>query len=251
MNFKLIGLCSLSLLCQGFIHPSPYEDKDLIYQPIWGPGNYLRFAHLFDSNKIRLIIEIGSRDALDAIFLGHFYQCPVYAFECHPEGLKICYHNVKKYPYVTVVPFACWNATQRVPFYPIIESHGSKSHPVNIGASSLLMARKDSCDPHHIQGDPIYVQAIRLDEWMTENCIEEVDLLCMDAEGTTLQVLQGMGKFLEKVKYIITEVFESPAYVGEALYPEIRQFLTARGFRVVEEPRGYGFSDVVFIKKTD
>ena len=70
----------------------------------------------------------------------------------------------------------------------------------------------------------------------------------MDTQGTTLQVLQGMGKFLDKVKYIITEVYESPSFEGEALYPEIRRFLTGRGFRVVKEPPGYGFSDVVFTK---
>jgi FkbM family methyltransferase len=199
------------------------------------------------TTKIRLVFEVGSRDALDAIFLGHFYKCPVYAFECHPQGLEICYHNVTNYPYVTVVPLACWNETKLVPFYPVIESHGSKSHPVNIGASSILVARKDGCDAHHIQGDSITVQAVRLDEWMIEHNIEQVDLLCMDTQGTTLQVLQGMGKFLEKVKYIITEVYLSPSFEGEALYPEISKFLTEKGFYVVMEPPGSGFSDVVFI----
>lgn len=38
------------------------------------------------------------------------------------------------------------------------------------------------------------------------------------------------------------------SFEGEALYPEIKKFLTEKGFYVVKEPLGKGFSDVVFIK---
>ncbi len=234
-----------------FVHEerNPYRDKELIHLPIWGSGDYLRFAHLFNPDEIKLVFEIGSRDALDAIFISDYYQCPVYAFECHPQALGICFHNAKNYPQVNVVPYACWNETKMLPFYPVIESEGDKNHPVNIGGSSLFVTRPDGCETAHKQGSPILVLGTRLDDWMRSNHIEQVDLLCMDAQGATLQILQGMGPFLDRVKYIITEVYETPSFVGEHLYPEIKQFLSERGFQVVQEPPGSGFSDVVFIKQ--
>lgn len=227
--------------------PDPYQDDELIYQH-WGPGDYLAFAPCIDPQSVHLILEIGSRDALDAIFLGHHYKCPVFSFECNPEALDICYKNTKKYPFVTIVPYACWNETKTLPFYPVVESNGSSSNPINIGASSLLVARKDGCDKEHRQGPPIEVQAIRLDEWMKDQKIESVDLLCMDCQGATLQVLEGLGQYLGKVKYIITEVYLTPSFEGEFLYPSISRFLLRHGFVPYNKPKG-DFCDVLFINK--
>jgi FkbM family methyltransferase len=227
--------------------PNPHLDDELIYQS-WGPGDYLQFAPYIDRESIRLVFEIGSRDALDAIFLGYHYHCPVFAFECNPEAIDICQKNVEKYPFVTIAPYACWNETKTVPFYPVVESDGSLSNPINIGASSLLVAREDGCDKQHKQGFPIQVQAVRLDDWMKDAGIEVVDLICMDCQGATLQVLEGLGTYLDEVKYIITEVYLKPSFEEEFLYPEINAFLSSHGFTPYNEPSG-NFCDVLFINK--
>lgn len=222
-------------------------DKNLIYQHVYGQGDYLQYASAIEPRQIRLIFEIGSRDAIDAIQLGENYHCPVYAFECNPEALKICYHNTRSYPFVTIVPYACYNETKALSFYPVVESEGG-SLPVNIGASSLLKARQDGCDRFHVQGQPITVIAVRLDQWMDAHMLPAPDLICMDTQGATLQVLKGLGKYLKDVKYIITEVYLVPSYEGEALYPEIKQFLAENGFTAASEPPSNAlFCDVLFI----
>ncbi len=225
---------------------NPFQDREFIYEQVYGTGDYLQYASFIDPNEIHLILEIGSRDAIDAVRLGYYYKCPVYAFECNPEALKLCAHNAKNYPYVTLVPFACWNEKKMIPFYPVVQSHGG-SLPVNIGGSSLLVARKDGADAHHIQGQPIMVQAVRVDEWMDENKIKDVDLICMDCQGATLQVLKGMGDRIKKIKYIITEVYLAPSFEGEALYPEIRMWLEQQGFELAREPGGGAFCDLLFV----
>ncbi len=229
--------------------PDPRKDANLVFEPFYGTGNYLDYAKYIDSKEIKIIFEIGSRDAIDAIQLGYYYNCPVYAFECNPKALEICQHNIKNYPYVTLVPLACWNETKVVSFYPVIQSLAGKK-PVNIGASSLLVARKDGCDKHHVQGAPIKVQAVRLDEWLCAHSIEHIDLLCMDVQGATLQVLEGMGDYLKNIKYIITEVYLEPSFEGEYLYPEIKKYLQDKGFYVAREPPKSSFSDVLFINNS-
>ena len=227
------------------------------WNPKWGIGNYLRFAPYIDPNEIHRIIEVGSRDAIDAILLGFLYECPVYAFECNPQGLELCYKNAEKYPYVKIVPLACWNETQAIQFFPIVPS-GDGSLP-NIGASSCFSVRPGSCESAYVQGDPITVQAVRLDEWMQENETEAIDLLCLDCQGATLKVLQGLGEKLRRVKYLITEAYLVPAWEGEALYPEIRDYLEEKGFSPVvvkqnfspeEKPPPAPFCDILFINRS-
>lgn len=224
---------------------NPAEDKGLIYQKTYGIGNYVRHAKHIDPDEINSIFEVGSRDALDALRLGYHYKCPVYAFECNPEALEICRFNVKNYPYVTVIPLACWNETKELEFHPVIQSHGG-ALPVNIGGSSLLLTRPDGVDSHHKQGAPIKVHAVRLDEWMDKNNIAQVDLICMDTQGTTLQVLKGLGSRIKTVKYIIAECYVQPAFFGEALYPEIAAWLETEGFEAATEPHP-PFCDIVFV----
>ena len=223
----------------------PSQDSTLIHDH-YGTGDYLSFSKFIDPSKIHTILEIGSRDAIDAIQLGYYYKCPVYAFECNPEGLERCYNNTASYPYVTIVPLACWDKNTTISFYPVIFSHGG-SVPVNIGGSSCLVVRKNGADSHHIQGSPIMIEAVRLENWMQSNGIQNVDLICMDVQGATLKVLQGMGNNLKKVKYIITEAYFDPAFYGEALFPEIKSYLKKNGFKVKKIHSCGPFGDVLFI----
>ncbi len=248
MKSVIAALLFFASVLAGASHRNPFGDQTLQYEPVYGIGDYLQYKDFLDSREIRLIFEIGSRDAIDAIRLGYTYQCPVFAFECHPHALKLCFQNVRNYPYVTVVPYACWNETKSLPFYPVVESHGGR-YPVNIGASSLLVARKNGCDKEHVQGNPIAVQAVRLDEWMAQHRIASVDLVCMDCQGASLQVLQGMGSYLKTVKYLITEVYLKPSFEEEALFPEIKQMLEDQGFFLAQEPVGEDFCDVLFINR--
>ena len=251
MKYLFVYLATLLTTPYLFSNPNPFEDPDFYYEGIYGTGGYAQqFGPLLDPNEIHLIFEVGSRDAIDATRLGYYFHCPVYAFECHPAGLERCYRHIAKYPYVTIVPLACWNETKQIPFYPIVRSHEG-TLPVNLGASSCFPNRADGPGNVHVQGDPITVQATRLDEWMVQNRIDQVDLICMDCEGATYHVLQGLGKSLEKVKYIIAEVFLIPNYHEDHLYTEIKQFLTDRGFYVHTEPPAHlGLSDVLFINGT-
>ncbi len=249
--YPLQFLCSCLLfspIC-GASTPNPFHDSNFIFEPIYGNGNYLQHSNFIDKKNIKIIFEVGSRDAIDAVRLGYYYQCPVYAFECNPQAVEICNHNVKNYPFVTVVPLACWHESTTLPFYPVVESHGG-TYPVNIGGSSLLKTLPNGVDAHHKQGKPTMVQAIRLDNWMEENNISQIDLLCMDTQGATLHVLQGLGEKLTKIKYIITEAYLQPSFEGEALYPEIKEMLVKAGFEVAKEPSPHAvFTDVLFINK--
>lgn len=239
-----IGLLASTALNLNFpAIPAEYKPKIPAYQKDWpgksnarsyifdpyGKGDYASstYTRYIDQNEIDVIVEIGSRDALDALELSDFYHRHVFAFECNPRALQICRHNIGENPNVTLVPLAVWDETATRSFYPVIP--GEKVF--NLGASSLF--RFDSTCPDAHPQKEIQVQTIRLDEWMQRENISHIDLLCIDAQGATLQILRGLGKSLFAVKYIIAECEYTRYYAGEALYEEINTFLNSRGFTQV------------------
>lgn len=242
MNFLRILLLLLGIfpLKNFYIYP---DEPKLIWD-YYGHGNYIEWKPHLDPTKIQTIVEVGSRDAIDSILLGLEYGSKVYSFECNPEALRLCYHNAKHYPFITIVPVACWNTTTTLKFYPVIETKGSVKK--NIGGSSLLVSRPDGPEKNHIQGAPISVPGIRLDAWMKNSGINKIDLLCIDAQGSTLQVLEGLGNEIKNVSYIITEVYFTPAFYGEALFEEIFEYLSKNGFNLIDCPKIGPFADVMF-----
>ncbi|OGN62712.1 MAG: hypothetical protein A3F09_02300 [Chlamydiae bacterium RIFCSPHIGHO2_12_FULL_49_11] len=240
-----------------FLHSdiySSYLTKLGLEHPAWG-GSYLNpeFSRFIKRKEVKKILEIGSRDAVDAMILSFVYKAEVAAFECNPEAIQRCRENLrkcKKKVNVTLVPKACWHETGRIPFYPVIsDTYGGEfGGKINIGASSCFHVKPNTSQSRYRQSE-IYVDAIALEDWLKESGFGVVDLICMDAQGAELEVLRGMGEALKSVKYIITEAEMEELFLGEALYPEIATFLEQAGFiRVLpREIPSSGFCDVLFV----
>ena len=227
--------------------PNKSTSTNLIRDSI-GQGDYLneKFTSWIDKKTVRTVLEIGSRDAIDALDLSQYYKAHVFAFECNPEAIAICKHNIGNNPNITLVPLAAWKENTSLNFFPVIPG----GQVVCIGASSLFkFDPKGPVQDTQKQGDVI-VKAVRLDTWIDEQKIENVDLICIDAQGATLQVVQGLEKYLPKVKYIIAEAEYKRFYLEEALYPEIEAYLLSKGFFPVTKINHHDlYADVLFVRK--
>lgn len=84
---------------------------------------------------------------------------------------------------------------------------------------------------------------------MKKHTFDAPDLLCIDAQGATLPILQGMGKKLKKVKYIIAEVQFIRYYEGESLYPKIVAYLEKNGIKEVIKASNGLFADILFVNQ--
>lgn len=92
--------------------------------------------------------------------------------------------------------------------------------------------------------ESISVEVKRLDSFLSENSITEVDLLKVDAQGADLQVLKSAGDLIHNIKRIQVEVQLSPLYVGSADKTEIVNYLTSRGFRLaLSQPQTEGLEE--------
>lgn len=211
-------------------------------------GGYLDefYTSIISRNSdVKTVLEIGSRDAKDALKLSEHYRCHVYAFECNPYVLEDCKKNIGMNPNVTLVPLAVWDKSEPIDFYPIIEVPGVSYNP---GASSCFPVSKLGHHKTYTQ-EKVTVESTRLDDWFRSQDISQVDLLCIDAQGATMNILKGLGNNLAGVKYIITELEHKTIYEGEILKDSVDAFLEANGFKMYVGKMNRFFGDYLYVRK--
>lgn len=95
---------------------------------------------------------------------------------------------------------------------------------------------------------------------MDENCLQSVDLLCIDLQGYELNALKSLGDKLKNVKYIITECSIVSSYIGGSIFVQLNDYLDKNNFMYVSsnnfgqsfpntELKGFSEFDALFINK--
>jgi FkbM family methyltransferase len=189
--------------------------------------NLARFAALARSllgDEVHWIVEVGARDCRETLgFAALFPQARVLAFECNPDTLPACRAAVQGQSRIKLIEKAAAERSGKVKFYPVDPA-------TNPGASSLLKA-SGSYELEQYRQREIEVETVTLESFMRAESIPRIDLLWMDIQGAELAALRGLGGRLADVALIHTEVEFEEVYTGQPLFPEVRRFLEAQGFR--------------------
>lgn len=207
--------------------------------PQTAAGTYLdpRFLRHIDRNRVQEIVEVGSREGLDAIRLAAYYGCRVHAFECNPLMTATFKATIAAAGHDVIANTnALGNEDTVRPFY---------SCPINTnpGASSFFRRIDDA------QTAVEEVRMARLDSYLEQRGVRRVDLLCMDVQGFEMNVMLGAGAYLEHCSYVIMEVPKvqptegttrwlpkgcHSKYVGAPTFPEIAAFMEDKGFQLAQ-----------------
>ena len=219
----------------------------------------------YSPNEILVIFDIGSRDAEQSIELAEkFPNARVFAFECNPDTLEICYKNAEKNDRVTVVPKAITDYDGTCSFYKNNPKKMDVQIPKNYlkdkdgplrylaGGSSLFSdgPADASQNGHQIK---VTVDCTRLDTFCRQNNIHSIDLIWMDLEGAELLALKSLGDQIKNVKMIQTEAQVQKGATNKGTFFEIQMYLASFGFDFLEKKRVQkniddqeGHTDVVF-----
>jgi FkbM family methyltransferase len=201
-----------------------------------------KFLEHIDPDKIKVILELGSRDGIDALKLSEFYDADVYAFECNPHAVADCVSMVGDNNRVEIINKAVWSENTTIPFYPVVNG--------NDGASSCFVANPVYPYERYDQ-IKVEVEAIRLRDWIDLTGVEP-DMLCIDLQGAEEHALMGMGTYLKNVKYVITEGQVSQMYHGASTIFDIELLLDECGFVMKHnEPVNEWFGDYLFVKEDE
>lgn len=201
----------------------------------WDP----QFLHHLEKDKVKTVFEIGARTGEESIELSKtFDNSTIYSFECNPLVIDKTKEVLKPYENINFYTHGLGDKNETLPFYSFLEC--------NTGASSLLK-RFDFDETQHESGK---VDIKKLIDFVKENDIKQIDLLCMDVQGYELNILKGAEDFIKNINYIILEQPKSnnASYIGAPTASEIVDFLTKNNFVEIERLQENLIEDNVMYK---
>lgn len=222
-----------------------YRHFPQLASKLFNKGSFDKVKLLTLLPKDPIILEIGASVGLDTVqFRGLFPKAVIHAFEPVPSSYTKLLQKTKGLNiYCHKLAFGSITGKSQL----FISSGGN-----NADSSSLLKPTGHiTYNPQIKFNDVTEVDAIRPEEWLRNNSIDHIDFLWLDTQGTELDILKNCSNFLDSVKIIHLEVSLVEHYANSALYQEVQEFLTSKGFSVFQEIFGPNavMGDVVFTKK--
>lgn len=167
----------------------------------------------FDDSDIQTIVEVGSLNGADSLFFKHHFP---HARVVAIEGLR---ENFEKYM-LNLEGIECLHA--------VIADHDEQT----------AFHVKDTNGIHGIfDRGKRYGRAQRVVQCSRLDSIFDspVDMLKIDVEGATYEVLIGMGDLLSQAKVLHVETEDFPFFQGQRLHDDVATLLGDKGFAMVKK----------------
>ena len=222
-------------------------------------NNYLNLLKYININA-KVIFEVGARDGYDSITMTKKYNnATIYTYVCNPITIDTCKMNLQNYKNINFCPYGLGEKNEIKQFY--IYAPNKVINKNLIGASSFF-PRPDTNNLIPIEN--IKISTLK-DEFEKYN-IEFIDVLCMDVQGSELNVLKGAKNYINNIKYIIMEqpkpikeqklnqkrknIKAINNYIGAPEYSEIVDFMRKNKFVQIKQMEENLFEDNVLYKNT-
>lgn len=210
-----------------------------------------RFIHMtaegYNLGDIRVVLELGSRDAEHAVALARVFPLAVvYAFECDSQGVERCAETlrIEDNHRIKLVGKAVSSTEGPIRFYPIDMARSPSKNP---GASSLFRINPDYMVVEQLVQSEVMVESVRLDKFLEGEGITHVDAIWADLQGAELMALEGLGHLLDTVKIAVLEVAFKPVYLEQPLAATLDAFMEKHGLvRVGEVNANNWFGDAFY-----
>lgn len=204
----------------------------------WLDPTIQAYERFFGKKEKPVIWEVGSRDGKDGVELAKriysgedmwfWSNAVVVCLEPNPDQAKVI---KKDYPEVEVLEVAASDKTGEADF---IVYHGDEGA---VGCSSLNLRWKEDDLPGHL----IKVKTDRLENLIGDS---QIDIMKIDCEGHSPEVLEGLG---DKLKQIRVFHVETEKWTDSNI--KVKAMLMGRGFTLVSEEEQYGgMPDQVWVR---
>lgn len=182
----------------------------------------------------KVIFEIGSLHGNDMKRLKDSYpDSEIHIVEAHPVLAK---RIKQKYPTFNVYEFAATDKNGEVIF------NGVNDEIKNQGISSLHERKNVNYTKYTVEGK-------RMDTFLEEANVHEIDIIKIDVEGHSLEVLQGFGEKIQNIKCIHIENEHLPIWDNQKVYADVEKYLVSKGFILMSIKAAWPQTDSVWIHK--
>jgi FkbM family methyltransferase len=174
-----------------------------------------------------IIVDVGADDGKFSLPFVEDIHNIVYAIELVPELVEKI--RLKNLPNIHVFCVAMG------------QEEGVSSFYVNRNNFTSFMLPESSTRDFQSKVEEMGFKMIkanvtRLDNFIKQNKIAEIDLLKINAHGYEFQVIKGAGKYIHCIQKILIQVYDNPIYENVGNKEEVVEYLTNKGFRLVYTP---------------
>ena len=186
-------------------------------------------------SKLPVFVDVGSHMGEYIIQLvKRFNVEKIYAFEPNPTIFKKLSKNVRNKRNIEIFDIGVGHLNEKKILHQNIESSSSSIYPLNINSKyykkkfiilNFLNLKKIS--------KPIEIDLIKLEDFLNNKKIIQVDLLKIDAEGSEFNVLKGLNKSIKKVKLIHLEHHFDDMIIKNYKLTDIHEYLLNNNFEKI------------------
>jgi len=168
---------------------------------------------------MKIIFDVGACDGTDGMGLCKTDDCILYSFEAEPKWIKAIKANFNNNPNFNLIPKAVSDKNGTAEFN-FCAAGGASSLCTFKDEEALNVYWGGRSDVHY-SGKSIIVETIRLDTFIEQNNIKQIDYLHIDTQGHDFCVLQSLGKYIDIVMEGDCEVArskESAIYTNQTAF---------------------------------
>jgi FkbM family methyltransferase len=199
----------------------------------------------FFGDTASLVVDVGTRDGDDAYYLySKLNSSKVIAIDANPVAVEL---TKNKYYWMDVLYTAVSDTEGTAEFYQV----NSQDKEV-MGTSSFIDKSTSTVVPAEFYSgivDKITVPVTRMDKILPEG---EVDVIKVDTEGYTWQVLKGLGDRIKDVKLLHLETEPNQLSPEHVTTKDITSFMEEQGFYLADVSYEWGphIQDQVWVNKS-
>lgn len=187
------------------------------------------------AGRFPILLDIGAHRGESVAYLRDaFPDSFIYSIEPDPESFEVL--SAKKADKHRCLNVAISNANSEMTFYKNEISHTNSLFRVNAKSQDSIRIQKaiknNDMSVFEKFNHEIKVRAITLDELISEEKIERIDLLKIDVQGAEALVLEGGPRALKMANAVLLEVSFYDYYEKKTSFFEIEQHLRPAGLEL-------------------
>lgn len=162
------------------------------------------------NKKIENILDIGALEGGDSLRFSSWYpDAKIYTIEASPHNFKIINRKLgDKRPNIKTFNYAMSSENGSVLFYQTIYPDTTVEENFMV-MGSIYDIKEEKKARHRLKNiETVNVESISFDKFCEKNNIDEVDIMHIDVEGATYDVVLGMNKVLPKLIFTEKEGIE-------------------------------------------
>ena len=186
-------------------------------------------------NEKKVIFDVGGHHGESVIFFNNKFNIhKIYSFEpIEKNFFKLKENTVKISKKVIYFNFALGNKKEKKVIKEMIESSSSTLNDIN--ENSKYFKRKKfflGVKKHQKMFEEKIIQVEKGIDVINKFKINKIDLLKIDTEGYEYNVIKGLGRSINKVKFIIFEHHYDLMINKKYKFSDINRYLISKGFNL-------------------